>query len=431
MPLNLYQLTATQAASGIANGQFTSVDLVGDCLARIHSKEEAVKAWAYLHPEQALAQARACDERPASSPLHGVPIGLKDVIDTADMPTCYGSEVYQGHFPDRDAACVQRLKDSGAIMMGKTIATEFAFYAPGKTTNPHNTRHTPGGSSSGSAAAVADFHVPVALGTQTAGSIIRPASYNGIVGFKPTYDAYPLSGVHPLAPRLDTLGLFSRSIEDLTVLHDVLSGKDRGSLEAAQPGVVAFVKTPAWGNAEEYMRSVVSDFVASLASKGIEVIEPDEGPLQGLMETHADYLAQGANESLGCIVDENPDKVKQQTKDLVAAGRMVGPAFREEFRDAFERGGQFLDTVFKQADLIITPAAAGEAPAGLSNTGDPMFNRIWTFLQTPCVSMPLTTGLGGLPIGIQFVCDKNRDINLLSYVAWLKDCIDYQIAPPE
>ena len=225
MPVSFNQLDLAQAATGIAGGEFTSVELVTACLERIHSREEQVNAWVCLAPEQALAQAKACDERPASTPMHGIPVGVKDIIDTVDMPTCYGSKIYENHYPRKDAECIRLLKQSGAVIMGKTVSTEFAFYAPGKTANPHNPRHTPGGSSSGSAAAVADFHVPVALGTQTSGSIIRPAAFNGIIGYKPTYNSYSLTGVHPLAPKLDTLGAFSRSPEDLCILHGVLSNQ--------------------------------------------------------------------------------------------------------------------------------------------------------------------------------------------------------------
>ena len=430
MPVSFNQLDLAQAATGIAGGEFTSVELVTACLERIHSREEQVNAWACLVPEQALAQAKVCDERPASTPMHGIPVGVKDIIDTVDMPTCYGSKIYENHYPRKDAECIRLLKQSGAVIMGKTVSTEFAFYAPGRTANPHNPRHTPGGSSSGSAAAVADFHVPVALGTQTSGSIIRPAAFNGIIGYKPTYNSYSLAGVHPLAPKLDTLGAFSRSPEDLCILHGVLSNQAVSPTKAARPGAIAFIRTPAWAEADEVMQNALCRFVEKLKEQGIDVIEPDESLLAGLMETQQTCLAQGAAESLGPVVDAHPDKVREQTRDLVEEGRAVAKTFDEKLGDALSRANRFMAEVFTQADLIITPSAPGEAPPGLANTGNPMFNRIWTFLQTPCLNIPLTKGSNGLPIGIQLVCAKQRDVKLFSCASYMQNLIGYNIEPP-
>ena len=430
MTPSLHRLSLVEAAKGIASGTFTSLDLVSACLERIHAREEQVGAWAWLDPEQALAQARACDERPATTPLHGVPIGIKDIIDTADMPTCYGSQIYNGHYPDKDAECIRLLRQAGAVIMGKTVTTEFAFYAPGKTANPHNIKHTPGGSSSGSAAAVADFHVPVALGTQTSGSIIRPAGFNGVFGCKPTYNSYSLDGIHPLAPELDTLGAFSRSPADLALLHGVLSEQETGAPDAERPDTVAVVRTPAWEDADAEMQDNVLDFAGRLRQSGIDVIEPDEKLLDGLMEVQQAYLAHGAASSLGHITDRHPNEVRPQTRDLVAEGRRVDESFNAGLQDALARGERFLSEVFSRADLIITPSAPGEAPAGLHNTGNPMFNRIWTFLQTPCMNLPLTRGRRGLPIGIQLVCNRQEDKRLFAYSAYLQNSTGYDIEQP-
>ena len=430
MTSGLHRLSLVEAAKGIASGTFTSLELVTACLDRIHAREEQVGAWAWLDPDQALVQARACDERPATTPLHGVPIGIKDIIDTADMPTCYGSQIYNGHYPDKDAECIRLLRQAGAVIMGKTVTTEFAFYAPGKTANPHNIKHTPGGSSSGSAAAVADFHVPVALGTQTSGSIIRPAGFNGVFGCKPTYNSYSLDGIHPLAPELDTLGAFSRSPADLALLHRVLSEQETGVPDAERPDTVAVVRTPAWEDADAEMQDNVLDFAGRLRQSGIDVIEPDEKLLDGLMEVQQAYLAHGAASSLGHITDRHPDEVRPQTRDLVAEGRRVDESFNAGLQDALARGERFLSEVFCRADLIITPSAPGEAPAGLHNTGNPMFNRIWTFLQTPCMNLPLTRGRRGLPIGIQLVCNRQEDKRLFAYSAYLQNSTGYDIEQP-
>ncbi len=430
MTSGLHRLSLVEAAKGIASGTFTSLDLVTACLERIHAREEQVGAWAWLDPEQALAQARACDEQPATTSLHGVPVGVKDIIDTADMPTCYGSQIYNGHYPDKDAECIRLLRQAGAVIMGKTVTTEFAFYAPGKTANPHNPEHTPGGSSSGSAAAVADFHVPVALGTQTSGSIIRPAGFNGVFGCKPTYNSYSLDGIHPLAPELDTLGAFSRSPADLALLHGVLSEQETGVPDAERPDTVAVVRTPAWEDADAETQDNVLDFAGRLRQSGIDVIEPDEELLNSLMEVQQAYLARGAASSLGHITDQHPDEVRPQTRDLVVEGRRVGDSFNAGLKDALARGRRFLSGVFSRADLVITPGAPGEAPAGLHNTGNPMFNRIWTFLQTPCMNLPLMRGRGGLPIGIQLVCNRQEDKRLFAYSAYLQNLTGYDIEQP-
>lgn len=431
MTSELHRLNLVEAAGGIASGRFTSLELVTACLERIHAREEQVGAWAWLDPDQALAQARACDRRPATTPMHGVPVGIKDIINTEDMPTCYGSQIYAGHYPDEDAECIRLLRRAGAVIMGKTVTTEFAFYAPGKTANPHNLEHTPGGSSSGSAAAVADFHVPVALGTQTSGSIIRPASFNGVFGCKPTYNSYSLDGIHPLAPDLDTLGAFSRSPADLALLHGILAGRQTARVPSAiQPATVALVYTPAWNDADAQVKDGVLDFANRLKQESIDVIEPDEDLLRDLMEVQQAYLARGAATSLGHITDRYPDQVRPQTRDLVAEGRRVDDSFNARLQDALARGDRFLSEVFSRADLVITPSAPGEAPSGLHNTGNPMFNRIWTFLQTPCMNLPLTRGANGLPIGMQLVCNKQEDERLFACSEYLKNLTDYAIEQP-
>ena len=426
MATGLHHLSLAEAAAGIATGEFTSVELVSACLERIHAREGQIGAWAWIDPDQALAQARNCDRQPATSPIYGVPAGIKDIIDTADMPTCYGSSIYRRHYPGKDAECIRLLRQAGAVIMGKTVTTEFAYYAPGNTANPHNLQHTPGGSSSGSAAAVADFHVPVALGTQTSGSIIRPAGFNGIFGCKPTRNAYSLDGIHPLAPELDTLGTFSRSPADIALVHNVLADRQTSRVPPAiRPATVALVRSPAWDAAAASLQESVLEFADRLKQAGIDVYEPDEELLGGLMEVQQAYLARGAAASLGHVTERHPDEVRPQTRELVAEGRRVDEIFNARLQDALARGDRFLSEVFSQADLIITPGAPGEAPAGLHNTGDPMFNRIWTFLQTPCMNLPLTRGAGGLPIGVQLVCNRWEDERLFGYSACLDTFTDY------
>jgi Asp-tRNA(Asn)/Glu-tRNA(Gln) amidotransferase A subunit family amidase len=229
---NSNEYSVTEAAALLASGKLSAVQLAEDCLARVERREQEVQAWAYLDPEHLLAQARASDSQPRRSLLHGIPVAVKDIIDTADMPTEYGSPIYAGHRPQWDAACVAMLRNAGALVMGKAVTVEFAARHPGKTRNPHNTAHTPGGSSSGSAAAVADCMVPLALGTQTGGSVIRPSAYCGIVGFKPTFNIINRSGVKPNSESLDTVGIMARTVDDVSLLFSAITGASSQSLIA-------------------------------------------------------------------------------------------------------------------------------------------------------------------------------------------------------
>lgn len=426
MANRLNTLSAVQAAEAIASGNISSSELVQACLDRISERDSAVQAWAYLDAEQALSQAAECDNQEARSPLHGVPVGIKDIIDTVDMPTCYGSLAYAGHQPQQDAECIRLLKQAGAVIMGKTVTTEFAFYAPGPTANPHNTDHTPGGSSSGSAAAVADFHVPLALGTQTAGSIIRPASYTGTVGYKPTYETFSKAGIHPLAPVMDTLGAFSRDIQDLAVLKSVLTTQAESIVTAVKPKTVAFLRTPVWEQAAPHMQQAIDTFIAELSANGIEVIEPDDSCLAGMTDLQMSLLAEGAHSSLGEIAERFSDKLRSQTLDLIALGAKTDPMLHENIAAVKQTATDFLQQVFSEADLIVTAAAMAEAPAGLDATGDPIFNRIWTLLGLPCLNLPLSRVASGLPIGVQLVGQYTMDDTLLAHTQYCFELINYQ-----
>ncbi len=430
----LNRLSATQAARAIARGDIRSSALVQSCLDRIAARDAEVNAWAYLDPDHALAQAHARDQQPARGCLHGVPVAIKDIIDTADMPTAYGAAACRGHQPQQDAACVRLLRQAGAVIMGKTVTTEFAYYAPGPTANPHRLTHTPGGSSSGSAAAVADFHVPLALGTQTAGSIIRPASYTGTIGFKPTYATFSTRGIHPLAPAMDTLGAFSRHIEDLMRLTRILTvqanGRAETALTAAQPNAIAFLQTPVWDQAAAYMQQAITQFITTLSARGITVIRPDDGCLADLPELQMALLAAGAHDSLAAIAERYADQLRPQTLALIAVGAETDPALPEHVAIAKQRACDFLQQVFSEAGLIVTAAAMAEAPAGLGATGDPIFNRIWTLLGLPCINLPLCRGPSGLPIGVQLVGPPGADAALLAQAHYCFEVINYPVTPP-
>jgi amidase len=393
------------------------------CLERIAERDPVVGAWAHLDPALALAQAQERDATPPRSALHGVPVGVKDIIDTADLPTEYGSPVYAGHRPAADAACVRRLRDAGAVVLGKTVTTEFATYQPAKTVNPLDPARTPGGSSSGSAAAVADGMVPLALGSQTAGSTIRPASFCGILGFKPTHGAIDLDGVFQLSARLDTLGLFARDPDGLALLASALltpaaAPPPRGST-ATPPPRLAFVRTAHWEDAEPSGRAAVEDAAQRLASAGAEVADLAlPAAFDELPAAQETIMAVDACRSLARERDEHADRLSEPLRELLDRG---GGTAARDYGAAVElaetcRGE--LGAVLEGFDAIYTPAVRGEAPVGLDSTGDPLFCRAWTLLGTPAVSVPGMTGESGMPIGVQLVGRVGADWTLLGLAAW-------------
>lgn len=412
---DFHTLSATEMRDEIARGRLSSVTLVTDCLRRIEIREPLIGAWVHIDPEWALQQAQAADAQQASGtelgPLHGIPVGIKDIIDTAELPTEYGTPAFAGRRPLSDAAVVRSLKAAGAVILGKTVTTELAFYGPGKTRNPVDPARTPGGSSSGSAAAVADAHVPLALGSQTAGSILRPASYCGVFGFKPTFGAIPLDGVIAQSPPLDTLGGYGRSVADIALLTAVLSGKscniDAGD---GRPLRLAFVRTPSWTQGDADMQRAFEDLVRANPDTITEVSMPEAFEATGGLQRAVQFHDIARN--YGPIVDRHPAVMSAKLKDVVAEGRSVTAAEHEEAllrRDALYRS---LDAIFSGFDAILTPASQGVAPEGLAATGSPMFNFIWTYLGVPAISIPLLT-VGGLPLGVQLVTSRGNDARLL------------------
>lgn len=411
-----HRLTAAELHADIAARRLTSVEVVRACLGRIAERDGTIAAWAHLEPELALAAARAADGAAAAGgplgPLHGVPVGIKDIIDTEGLPTEYGTPAFAGRRPARDAEVVRRLKAAGAIILGKTVTTELAFYGPGPTRNPHDLDRTPGGSSSGSAAAVADLHVPLALGSQTAGSILRPASYCGVFGFKPTFGAIPLDGVLAQSPPLDTLGCYARSLADLALATGVLTGTalDLPAI-SSRPLRLAFVKSPAWPEGDAAMRAAFEALARRHASVIEEVALPDAfaetGGLQRAVQFH------DIAKNYGPIVAAHGAVMSGKLKDTVAEGSTVTEA---DYQAALGRRDPLyaaLAPILAGYDAILTPAAPGIAPRGLSATGSPMFNFLWTYLGMPAVSLPLLT-VEGLPLGVQLVGRRGEDARLLA-----------------
>ena len=410
-------LSARDAAREIAAGRLSAEALVAACLERIAAREPVVGAWHHLDRDAALAAARCCDTSAPSGPLHGIPIAVKDLIDTVDMPTGYGSAIYEGHRPAADAACVALARAAGAIVLGKTVTTEFACFTAGKTANPHNPAHTPGGSSSGSAAAVADRMVPLALGTQTAGSVIRPAAYCGVVGFKPSFGVIPRAGVKPLAESLDTIGTMARNVADAAFFAGILGGRP-GLREVAMPAApprFGFYRTPMWEEAEPSTEAALDHARAALERAGAQIAEievpPEHRGLTAAQETIMGFeLVRGlAYERLQHSAELSP-----RLAQLLDAGMTVGPDAYDAACAETAVARARLDGFFGPCDALLAPAAPGEAPAGLGYTGNPVFSRMWTLLGVPCVTLPAIWGASGLPTGIQLIGRPGRDAQLMA-----------------
>lgn len=438
MKIAPYTLTATEAVQAIASGRLSSVDLVKSCLEQIADTDASIKAWAHLDPESALAQAAECDRiRKAglgTGPLHGLPVGLKDVIDTRDMPTQRGTDIFKDRQPDKDARLVERLRESGAVIMGKTVTTELAFVHANDTRNPHNPEHSPGGSSSGSAAAVAACHVPLAVGTQTNGSVIRPASFCGTFGFKPTRGVISRAGVLKTSDSLDQVGCFGRSLEDVALLTDALAGYDQAdscSFARPRPQMRAGAQAEApvapdlvWFNLPFY------DRLSPDAHEGMEAVLDVLGPRITRMaaaDTLANLVAVQARiheyeicQHQAAVFDANFEDLSRELQLIVARGRKISEA---EYTDALAvkaSAQTFFDELFVEFDAIIAPCATGESPKFGSGTGDPIFCTLWTLAGLPCVSLPLLVGDNNLPIGVQLIGPIEKDDRLLRTARWLQ-----------
>jgi Asp-tRNA(Asn)/Glu-tRNA(Gln) amidotransferase A subunit family amidase len=435
---DLHLLSATEAALLIREGVISSEQLVEACLARIVEVDGEIEAWAFLDPEYALRQARAADEerlngRPIG-PLHGVPVGIKDIFDTADMRTECGSVLYSGRTPARDAAVIARLRAAGALIMGKTVTTEFAFLAPGKTRNPHNPEHTPGGSSSGSAAAVAASMVPLAIGSQTNGSTIRPAAYCGVIGFKPTHGLISRHGALMLSRTLDHVGLFARTLDDIALLAESLVGWDErdadtrprarvpfGEIAAAEPPLApmfAFIRTPQWERADEDTRTGFAELVEELGTQVEEVeLFPSAAEAWGWHQT---IMGAEMAHNLAREWRNGKDRLSRQLQAQIERGLEVRAS---DYLYACSRiqpiHDSFVELFEQRYDAILTPAAPGAAPKGLSSTGDPSFCTLWTLCGMPAISLPLLQGANRLPIGVQLVGPRHGDARLMRTARWL------------
>lgn len=392
---------ATSLAAALRCGDVTAAQVADAFLTRIDERDADVLAWAYLDREQVRAQAAALDRTSQRGPLHGVPVAIKDVIATADMPTQYGSRLYEGHVTPTDAACVRLLRQAGALILGKTHTVELASIgAPPPTRNPHALHHTPGGSSSGSAAAVADFQAPLALGTQTGGSIIRPASFCGAWALKPSWGSVSTEGVKPFAPSLDTVGWFGRSARDLRLLLDVLSP----GLESNQPFSLksarfAVWETAGWPRAEASTRIAIAAAVQRLRDAGATV-KPFDFGFPELAEDQLVIMHAEGRRSFLAEYRADPEQLHPRIAEMARTG---GGASIDRLRMAYDRAAvarQAFDCAAAAFDAILAPSTIGEAPQGLAATGDLLFNGLMTLLHIPTVNLPLFTGETGLPVGL-------------------------------
>jgi Asp-tRNA(Asn)/Glu-tRNA(Gln) amidotransferase A subunit family amidase len=414
------RLTASHAAARLSAGTLTAQALVGDCLERA-STRAAVKAWAWLDPEQALAQARAADRNGRPGLLAGVPVGVKDVIDTVDMPTEHGSPIYRGNRPFADAACVALIRAAGGVILGKTVTTEFANRDPRGTVHPHNPAHTPGGSSSGSAAAVADFQVPVGLGTQTGGSTIRPAAFCGVIGYKPSFGEFSRVGIKMQCHNLDTLGVICRSLEDIALMRAVLTAQEPHRVDRAPAAPrIGFCRTPVWDHADSDTQAVLERTAGRLAAAGATVRDVALIPAD-VLDHHRRIFEFEAARNYAYEYEMHGDKLSAALRDgLLTPGRALPLSAYVEALETAEAFRRNLDDLFGQFDILLAPSAVGEAPEGLGSTGDARFNAIWTLAWTPCVTLPAGTGRKELPLGIQLIGPRFGDEALIDAAAWVE-----------
>ena len=436
--INFHSLSASEAARLIREGVISSERLMEACLARVREIDGEIQAWAFLDPDYALAWARAadawCSEGKPTGPLHGVPVGVKDIFDTADMPTEYGSALYAGHTPSRDATVVSLLRAAGAVIIGKTVTTEFAYFTPGKTRNPHNREHTPGGSSSGSAAAVAAGMVPLALGSQTNGSIIRPAAYCGVVGFKPTHGLISRHRVLALSRTLDHIGVFARTIDDVALLAEQLMGYDERDpdtrpraripfvkIAAEEPPLApmfAFVKTPHWERADDEMKEAFAELVEHLGDR-VEEVELFPSAVEA-WEWHRIIMEAEMAANLEREWEKGRDRLAERLRAQIERGHQVRAVDYQRALACIDPIHESFVELFEQRyDAILTPAAPGVAPKGLASTGDPSFCTLWTLCGMPALSLPLLESTNGLPLGVQLVGPRSGDARLLRTARWL------------
>ncbi len=414
-----HQLGALEAAYAIEAGTLTCEALLRSCLERISERNQDLKAFTAWDTELAMQHARQSDMH-GSGLLKGIPFAVKDVIETADYPTAYGSAIYEGHRPKTDAGCVSIARENGAIVLGKVATSEFATQTPSTTRNPHNLQHTPGGSSSGSAAAVADFMVPVAFGTQTTGSIVRPASYCGVVGYKPTFGLIGTAGLKPLSPTQDTIGLLTRSVEDAAFFAFGMLGAKVTQQKSVRPRL-AICRSGQWDHARPEMVAAVEQVATSAERHGATVSTitlPTD--IEDLYDLQARLFAFEARQSLAHERSHDSEKFSQRLQSRLAGGIGITPDNYLRMRQLAAQARAKVQSLFTDFDALLYPPAQGEADFGLADSGSPRFGALWSLLHLPCVCFPVTRGPDGLPIGVQAIGGYADDARLLAIAAFLE-----------
>jgi Asp-tRNA(Asn)/Glu-tRNA(Gln) amidotransferase A subunit family amidase len=416
------KLSAVAASRLIHDGRLNAIDLTEAYLDHIAKRDPTVKAFAYFDPDQIRKSAASC--RPG--PLQGIPIGVKDVLDTCDMPSQYGSPIWKDWQPNADSAPVAWAKAAGGVCYGKTVTTEFATRSPGPTMNPANPAHTPGGSSSGSAAGVGAGLFPLAYGTQTSGSVIRPAAFCGAVGYKPTYGMISRIGMKIMSDSLDTIGVIARTVADCALFAGAVCGRDLGDPDTRpeRAPAVGICRSPAWDKAEPETRALLDRVTDGIGRKGALVIERELPPMfADLIEAHPIVMNSESGRALGWELACHADGLTDDLKQRLNFGLNQSQAARDAAYAVFKTTQDAFPSVLDGLDVLVTPAAPGEAPKGLGWTGDPSFNFIWTSLHVPCVTVPAGTGPNGLPLGIQIVGRRGDDRSVLAWARWIEAAI--------
>ncbi len=437
--MDLADLSASEMARRIRDGETTSEEIVEACITRITARENAVNAWIHFDPEYARKQAEKCSFLRASGaaigPLHGVPVGIKDIFDTEYFPTENGTALDAGRHPIKDCTVVSRLKAAGAVIMGKTVTTEMAVYSPGKTSNPHDAKRTPGGSSSGSAAAVAAGMVPLAIGSQTNGSVIRPASFCGVVGLKPTHGRISRAGVLTLSRELDHVGVFARSLEDAALVAECLMGHDAADPDTQplpalrltatvlqEPPIepkFAFVRTPQWDKADPATQEAFTELAGFLGDQCETIEMPAE--LHSAVEDLRNIMLADLAKNLARYVRRGKDQISDILMGMIDEGNRVLAVDYNTSVDRRTGLNAWIKDICIEYDAIITPATTGEAPLGLEATGDPVFCSTWSYAGVPSVTVPLMEGENGMPLGVQLISSLGDDARLLRSAQWLSN----------
>lgn len=426
MTRKLNELTATEIVSAIHSGASTCEAVTRACLDRIAARDADVQAWQYIDPNKAIREARELDRVGHHGPLAGVPFNVKDIIDTFDMPTEYGSAIYRGFRPRADASCVALARKAGALLLGKAVTVEFATTHPARTRNPLDLNRSPGGSSSGSAASVADFMVPLSIGTQGTSSTVKPASFCGVFGYRPTYGDLRCAGVKEAHGSLDTLGILARSVDDVALMRDVLlDGPTRPIAAVERPPRIAFCRTPFWHLLEPSTQSLLEAAAARLARRGAQVFDLTLPPgFQEIEEAHRLTAGFEFTRNYAWEIQNHWEELSETLR----AGRIRDgmECTYEEFVDARERMEALrliIGPLMRDCDVVLAAAATGEAPVGLKTTGSSKPALIWTSMRLPAISVPAFRGPAGLPLGLLLVGHKTKDRDLFVHTKWVCDAL--------